>query len=126
MATWECAECTAKYAVGAPKCPQCGSTIRVNDLVAPEEEEDMAKITVHGGATNAAADEPEAGEDVSAGTSSTTPSSSEPNSDEQNEKPDPSPARTTGSRSKRNRTAADGTAPQTGTAGPKTAGSDSK
>lgn len=43
MALWKCADCTAAYSVGAPKCPQCGSTNRV------EEGEDMAKITVAGG-----------------------------------------------------------------------------
>jgi len=65
----------------------------------------MAKITVHGGPSNAAADEPEAGEDISAGTSSLTPSEKDSSSPEQSEKPDPSPAPTTGSRSSKGRTA---------------------
>lgn len=64
MATWECAECTTVYSVGAPKCPQCGSTVRVNEQTRPEEEQDMAKITVHGGPSNAAADEEQGGEDA--------------------------------------------------------------
>ena len=58
MALWECADCTTRYAVGAPKCPHCGSTLRVNEAAQPpEEDNDMAKITVHGGPSNAAADE---------------------------------------------------------------------
>lgn len=103
---WQCAECTATYAVGAPKCPQCGSTVRVNEATQPvEEEQDMAKITVHGGPSNVAADEAEGGEDVSAGTSSSTSSEKDSSSPEQSETPDPSPAPTTASRSGKARTA---------------------
>jgi hypothetical protein len=163
MAAWTCAECTTTYAVGAVRCPQCGSTDRTdksggsvlpsvtvacgNDVcryagrerrvylraaapgvlelprlvcagcgydmptVAPwppvtdSEDEAMAKITVHGGPSNAAADEPEEGEDVSAGTSSSTSSEKEPTSPEPSETPAPSPAPTTGSRSAKGRTA---------------------
>jgi hypothetical protein len=126
MALWECAECTAKYSVGAPKCPQCGSTIRVNDLVAPEEEEDMAKVTVHGGASNAAADEIEGGEDVSAGTSSSTSSEKESSSPEPSETPRPSRAHGTANRSKQARKAAgSSTAEATDTSGPETAADES-
>jgi hypothetical protein len=82
----------------------------------------MAKITVHGGPSNEAADEPEAGEDVSVGTSSSTSSETPLPSTEQSEKPDPSPARTTGSRSNRSRKAQGSTADSTDTGGRKTAG----
>jgi predicted ATP-dependent serine protease len=127
MGLWECAECTAKYAVGLPKCPQCESTVRVNEATQPAEEDtDMAKVTVHGGASNAAADEPEEGEDVSAGTSSSTSSEKEPNSPEQSETQAPSRARGAGNRSKRaHAEQVDGTADSTATSGRKTAGPDS-
>ena len=48
MVLWLCSACTAGYAVGLAGCPQCGST----DY--SEEGQDMPKITVHGGPTNAA------------------------------------------------------------------------
>lgn len=35
---WTCATCTCRYAVGAPRCPECGSTDR----------SDMPKITTSG------------------------------------------------------------------------------
>lgn len=41
---WICEACTCRYSVGAPSCPQCGSTEYVE-----EGSEDMPKITVHGG-----------------------------------------------------------------------------
>ncbi|MEU0465024.1 hypothetical protein ABZ215_13555 [Amycolatopsis sp. NPDC006131] len=44
---WICQECTTAYAVGLLACPHCAST---NYL---EEGQDMPKITVHGGASNA-------------------------------------------------------------------------
>lgn len=48
---WVCAACTTKYSVGAPRCPHCGST---------ELEDDMPKITVHGGPSHEGFDgEPE-------------------------------------------------------------------
>ena len=99
MALWICTECTCTYSVGAARCPQCGGRQYVE-----EGSEDMAKITVHGGASNAAADEPEAGEDVSAGTSSSTSSETPSPSTEPNETPPPSRARKTGSRSGKGRT----------------------
>lgn len=49
MALLLCTGCTSRYAVGAPRCPECGSTEF-------EEDHDMPKITVHGGASNAAQD----------------------------------------------------------------------
>lgn len=59
MASWFCRECTAEYSVDAPGCPQCGATDPIReDEQLRRELEDMAKITVHGGATNADAEEP--------------------------------------------------------------------
>lgn len=40
---WICQSCTTAYSVGAPRCPHCGCE---------EYEENMAKISVHGGATD--------------------------------------------------------------------------
>lgn len=123
MAVWTCAECTADYAVGLPKCPQCGSTVRVNENTQPpQEDEQMAKVTVHGGPSNEAADEPEEGEDVSAGTSSSTSSEKEQSSPEQSETPRRKPARGAASRSSQDRTAAESsTADSTATSGRETA-----
>lgn len=98
MALWICTRCTAAYAVGAARCPQCGSTER------REEGEDMAKVTVHGGATNADAPEQERGEDVSAGSSSETSSEKASTSPQKNERARQKPARTTGSRSSKGQT----------------------
>lgn len=61
MASWLCRDCTTEYTVDAPGCPQCGA----NDPIREDEQlrrelEEMAKITVHGGATNADAEEPAA------------------------------------------------------------------
>jgi hypothetical protein len=70
----------------------------------------MAKITVHGGPSNAATGEQAAGavvegsEEASASTSSSTPSEKEQSSPEPSEKPRPKRARTTGSRSGKART----------------------
>src|SRR5574341_2313729 len=47
-----CAGCTTKFAVGLPKCPHCGSTDFVEDGA-------MAKITVHGGASDKTLPAPE-------------------------------------------------------------------
>lgn len=119
MAVWECAECTAKYSVGAPKCPECGSTVRVNETTQPPEEQDMAKITVHGGPSIEGFDvDPdsgevtpvEGGEDVSAGSSSSTSSEKDDSSQQTSEQQTPSPARSAGSRSKKAATAKDSTA----------------
>lgn len=93
MALWECTACTAAYAVGAPRCPQCGSTDHV------EQGEVMAKITVHGGATNALLDSEEGGEESSPGTSSSTSSTKPSTTRGKSGKGRPSPAPKTGSRS---------------------------
>lgn len=94
-------------------CAGCGLDM---PTVAPwppvtDAEEDMPKITVHGGASHAAdipaepepevEESAEGGEDVSAGSSSETSSEKEPTSPEPSETPTPSRARTTGSRSKK-------------------------
>ncbi|MFH8336960.1 hypothetical protein [Streptomyces sp. AM6-12] len=133
MALWECAECTTTYAVGLPKCPQCGSTIRVNEATQPPEEQDMPKVTVHGGpsieghevdpeTSEVTPIEPEEGEDVSAGTSSSTSSETPSQNTEQSEKPDRSRARGTASRSTRNHEEEGSSARRTATGGRKTAG----
>jgi ribosomal protein L37AE/L43A len=44
-----CEDCTTLYSVGAQACPQCGSS-RAHG--SHEEDDEMAKITVHGGPTN--------------------------------------------------------------------------
>ncbi|MFE2382203.1 hypothetical protein [Streptomyces misionensis] len=133
MAVWECAECTTTYAVGLPKCPQCGSAIRVNDATQPPEEQDMPKITVHGGpsieghvvdpeTSEVTPIEPEGGEDVSAGTNSSTSSETPSQNTEPSEKQDRSRARGTASRSTRSPEAEGSTARRTATGGRKTAG----
>lgn len=89
-------------------CAGCGHAVPTVTPWPPltdSEDDPMAKITVHGGPSNAAADEPEEGEGVSAGTSSSTSSAKEPSSPEPSETPGPSPAPTTGSRSRKGRTA---------------------
>jgi hypothetical protein len=122
MAIWECAECTARYAVGLPECPQCGSTVRVNEKTQPEseEEQDMPKVTVHGGpsiegfevnpATGELTPSDEGGEDVSAGSNSSTSSEKDSSSQPTSEQPAPSPAPTTASRSAKARTGKGSTA----------------
>ena len=68
-------------------CAGCGfdmPTVRPWPPVAESEDEDMAKIRVHGGVSDANAEpEPEEGEDVSASTSSSTSSEPEPSTPEQ-------------------------------------------
>ena len=62
-----CLDCTTAYAVGAPRCPHCGSERGADEGSAAAlgvyagariEEEDMPKITRHGGPSTAPADEP--------------------------------------------------------------------
>ncbi|MFD5245003.1 hypothetical protein ACFWIW_10690 [Amycolatopsis sp. NPDC058340] len=54
MATWECRECTALYAPGAPACPQCQANDPIQETEQLQRElETMPKITVHGGPSNA-------------------------------------------------------------------------
>jgi len=111
MALLVCTDCTARYSVGAARCPQCGSTEHVE-----EGQEPMAKITVHGGPSIAGASvvggswsnegdadvwpEP-AEEESSPGNSSSTSDETPSNEPEQSEKPLPKRARTTASRSKK-------------------------
>lgn len=136
MALNVCGSCTTKFAVGLKRCPHCAST----DFC----EDDMPKITVHGGPSDATVDEePEGtdtevadeaapdgpewhgehgpelvetqgGEDVSAGTDSSTSSEKQSEKPEPNEKQAPSPAPTTASRSAKARTAKASTARSTG------------
>jgi len=119
MALWICTACTCRYSVGAPRCPQCDSTQYVE-----EGAEDMAKITVHGGPSNAAADEQEGGEDVSAGTSSSTSSEEEPSTPEASETAPRKRARGAGSRSKQDPRAESSTAGSTDGSGPATGTAD--
>lgn len=160
MSVWACGECGARYAVGAPRCPQCkandpredvqtGVALPFLTVACPgrdctaygvqrrvllrtvaqgvverpplhcaacgrqvetvteekQEDTDMPKITVHGGASNAAA-EPEEGEQPSPGQSSQTSSATPDNSPETNKSEDRSPARKTANRSSKARTGA--------------------
>lgn len=128
MALNACQSCTTRFAVGLKRCPHCGST----DFC---EDEQMAKITAHGGATDktltpapepeavdvAAAEPPDATEDQAApaqpepaaeGREESSPGNSSPASTETpqpNSEPSaptsPKRARTTGSRSKKAPTA---------------------
>jgi hypothetical protein len=98
-------------------CASCGfamPTVAPWPPINEPEDNGMAKITVHGGPSNAAADEQEAGEDVSVGTSSSTSSEKEPSSPAPSSSEDPSPARTTGSRSKKAATGKGSSARSTG------------
>jgi len=56
MAWMVCRNCSARFAVGLLRCPQCRAVselFAVPDYVADAEEENMPKITVGGGASNA-------------------------------------------------------------------------
>jgi Zn-finger nucleic acid-binding protein len=46
MALWTCRRCTTQFAVGLPYCPHCTGT----DI--DRGDDGMAKITVHGGASD--------------------------------------------------------------------------
>jgi hypothetical protein len=62
-----CRECTAKFAVGLLRCPQCQAVSElyaVPDYVADAEEENMPKITVAAGASNALGADDESVTDV--------------------------------------------------------------
>lgn len=65
MAAWVCDGCTTVYSVDAPRCPHCGST---NHHEQGQEDSQMAKVTVHGGATNADQPDNEVSEVVPADT----------------------------------------------------------
>lgn len=96
-----CPKCTCRFAVGLLRCPQCHE---VAPMFADRMKEDtMPRITVAGGPSNPDAQPgetgyiaPEGGEDVSAGTSSSTsagkhaPSSSETPSSSDHPAPAPS------------------------------------
>lgn len=97
MAMWMCTGCTTAYAVGVARCPQCGSTEYVE-----EGAEGMAKITVHGGPSDAIADSE--GSESSPGTSSSTSSGKGRTSRGKSGSAGRSPARTTGSPSVPDRT----------------------
>jgi ribosomal protein L40E len=107
MAVWICRDCTAAYSVGAPQCPQCGSTDRIE-----EEEQNMPKITVAGGPSIAGisgswGDEPEhdEGGEQSSPSSSSSASETKPDSEQKTTSSGGSKrARTTGSRGARDRT----------------------
>lgn len=67
VSLWVCDDCTTRYAVGLAACPHCGSgdyrPAHEVDRDGPADErteDDMPKITVHGGPTNAAATAEEA------------------------------------------------------------------
>ncbi|OYP14073.1 hypothetical protein CFC35_05770 [Streptomyces sp. FBKL.4005] len=116
-----CLDCTTAFAVGVQRCPHCGSerhaeqgsaaALGIQASVPVEVEDSMPKITRHGGASVASeAAEIEGGEDVSAGASTSTSSETPSKKPEPSEKPDRSPARTTGNRSGKARTAKGSTA----------------
>lgn len=91
-------------------CQGCGGVLTfAGGWPLPIEEEDMAKNTVHGGPSNAAAEaEPEqveGSEPSSAGSSSQTSTEPQQPSPKTNEPEAPSPAPKTGSRSRKARTA---------------------
>jgi ribosomal protein L40E len=121
MTLWICRGCTAAYSVGAPRCPQCSSTDRIE-----EKEQNVPKITVAGGPSDAGApagftaswgdDEPaaaEGSEQSSPSNSSETSSEEPPTSPETSENDPPKRARTTQSRSKKAPTGSS-SAPSTG------------
>ncbi len=56
MSTWECRSCTAAYAPGAPGCPQCGTNDPIDEAEQLRRENEMPKITVHSGPSNADAE----------------------------------------------------------------------
>jgi hypothetical protein len=88
-------------------CAGCGfdmPTVRPWPPVAESEDEDMAKIRVHGGVSDANAEEVEAGEDAPTGADSAPASEEETSSPEQAKSDSPPRARTTASRSKKART----------------------
>ncbi|GHH30245.1 hypothetical protein Srubr_02760 [Streptomyces rubradiris] len=109
-----CLDCTARFAVGAPWCPHCGSERHVEQHEAEAlgvqeggviEEDSMPKISRHGGASIAdEATDVQDGEGVSAGTDSSTSSGKASTSPEPSEKQGRSRARKTASRSGRART----------------------
>lgn len=56
MALMVCRSCTTRFAVGLLRCPHCGALSElyaVPDYIADAEEENMPKISVEGGPSNA-------------------------------------------------------------------------
>ncbi|MGW8326478.1 hypothetical protein ACWGLE_01080 [Streptomyces sp. NPDC055897] len=74
------------------------------ELLKLTEDNDMPKITVHGGPTVDTPTSDEGGEESSPGSSSSTSSEKDSSSPQTSEPADPSPARRTASRSKKART----------------------
>ena len=110
-----CLDCTAAFAVGVPRCPHCGSERHaeqgsaaalgvVSGLVI--EEDNMPKITRHGGPSIAGVEPAaeEGGEQPSVGSSGETSSEKPSTPPARSEIETPSPARKTGSRSGKRRT----------------------
>ena len=98
MAVETCPDCTTRFAVGLLRCPHCQAP--APHFADRMKEEDMApRITVAGGPSNPDAQPgetgyitPEGGEDVSAGTSSSTSDAKpEPSSSETPTSSDPQP-----------------------------------
>lgn len=134
-----CLDCTTAFAVGVPRCPHCGSERSAEEGTAAAlglhargriEEDDMPKITVHGGPSDRAdiTPEPEApaaegGEDVSAGSSGGTSSSKPSEKSEASASGRQRRARSAGSRSSKAK-ATSGTAGSTDTSGPETDAAD--
>lgn len=58
MAWMQCRSCSAKFAVGLLRCPQCHAVSELyaarEEVIEAEKEASMPKITVGGGASNAA------------------------------------------------------------------------
>lgn len=105
MGLWVCRRCTAKFAVGLSCCPQCTGTKVYED----GSEDEMAKTTVHGGATDAVAEaepatEQESGEQEWDGTSSSASTEKPPTNGEPSSPSDQSPAPTTEPSSKTDQT----------------------
>ena len=119
MALEVCADCTAAYAVGLAACPHCRSTAR---------EDDMPKITRHGGVSNAAAAEAasEEGTEVpsSPGSSSSTSPAKPASTQKTNGRDRHKRARTAENRSDESRTEEGFAAPSTDGGGRKINGSD--
>lgn len=132
MALLICLDCTAAFAVGAARCPQCGSERSVEQGTDPYRGGTMPKINAAGEATYAA-DIPDA-EGGEQSSQPTTPGGPGTGSSTSPERQQTSPgtsstgprkrARATGSRSKRTPGAGNSSAGLTGTDGPETDGTE--
>ena len=119
MTLWVCRKCGTKFAVGLRSCPACTGVDVYEDGDPIEEGIDMPKTTVHGGASNATADntdDTEGGEQPSAGSSSST-STTRPKKTVAKKTSRPKRARMT-ARPSSKEPAASSTAPSTGGSGP--------